>query len=342
MQKSFGSDNHSGVDPRIMAALTEANTGHVPGYGGDFLTQSAADCFKSHFGVQCEVFFVFNGTGANVLSIQACCQSYQAVISSTDAHIHTDECGAAEKFTGCKILAVPTADSKIYPTDILKLTQNIMDRHHVQPRLVSLTQATELGLVYSPQELLELTTTAKRQGLLVHMDGARLSNAAAHLGCSLRELTTDVGIDILSFGGTKNGLMHGEAVVVLNPALVKNVHYFQKQALQLPSKMRFISAQFLAYLKQNIWYDNALHANSMAALIAKKLAALPMIKIVHPVACNEVFVSVPEHVYRPLQDKWHFYVWDHDQHIVRLVTSFDTTAQEVEQFVDDVGVLIRG
>jgi threonine aldolase len=242
-KKGFASDNNAGVHPRILKALADANSGHCIAYGDDPYTAAAKEQFRKLFG-KCEIFFVFNGTGANVLSLQAMTQTFNAIICADTAHIHVDECGAPEHFTGCKLLFNCTFDGKLQIPDIARHLHGIGFEHHAQPRVVSITQATEMGTIYTVDELREITAFAHTNGLLLHVDGARIANAAIHLGVSVKEMITDTGVDILSFGGTKNGMMFGEAVVALNPALATNFKYIRKQGMQLASKMRYISAQF--------------------------------------------------------------------------------------------------
>ncbi len=336
MAKTFGSDNHSGVHPRIMQALVEANHGHVPAYGGDPLTEAARQSFKKHFGADAEVLFVFNGTGANVLGVQCCCLPYQAVIVSDVAHMNQDECGAPERHTGCKLLVVKSPDGKLTPELVAPCLIHERDQHQVVARVISVTQATEYGVVYRQEELRELAEIAHRHDMVLHMDGARLCGAAASLGLSLGELTSACGVDILSFGGTKNGLMFGEALVILNQKLIPGAVFHRKQAMQLASKMRFIAAQFRTYLDQDLWLSNARAANHMARELAARLSRLPEARLIHPVDCNELFVELPRSIYEKVQEKWHFYVWDEQRQIIRLLTSFDTTLGDVEELVADL------
>lgn len=338
--KGFASDNNSGVHPEVIESIFKANTEHAVGYGGDEITARAEKLFQETFGQETRGFFVYNGTGANVIALQAMSRPFNAVIAAETAHINVDECGAPEKHTGCKMLTVHTPDGKLTPELIQKHLHGFGFEHHSQPGVVSVTQVTEMGTLYSLTELKELADFVHAQGLLLHMDGARISNAAAALGCSLKEMTTDVGVDVLSFGGTKNGLMFGEAVVFLNCGLAKNVKYIRKQTTQLHSKMRFISAQFEAFLKNELWRKNAEHSNKMAALLAQKLAPLNAIKITQKVEANGVFAIVPPHIIAPLQQKYFFYMWDESCHEVRWMTSFDTTESEINGFVEEIKRLI--
>ena len=330
-KRGFASDNNSGVHPRIMEALAEANCGHCIAYGDDPYTVAAKEQFSKLLGA-CEVFFVFNGTGANVLSLQALTQPFHAVICADTAHIHVDECGAPERFTGCKLLFNPTPDGKLRIPDIARHLHGIGFEHHAQPRVVSITQATEMGTVYTVDELREIAAFAHAHGLLLHVDGARVANAAVHLGVSVREMIVNTGVDVLSFGGTKNGLMYGEAVVALNPALADHFKYIRKQGMQLASKMRFISVQFEEYLKDDLWLENARHSNRMAQFLCREVQALG-IAVTQKVEANEVFAILPQQAIEDLQREFFFYVWDESRSEVRWVCSWDTTEDDVERFV---------
>lgn len=340
MKRGFASDNNSGIHPEILQAISTANTGHAVGYGGDLLTQQAIQCFKNEFGEQTEVFFVFNGTGANVLGLSTLTHSFDSVICADTAHIQTDECGAPEKFTGCKLLPVETFKGKITPQGIRRYLHGFDFEHHSQPKIVSISQATELGTVYSLQEIREITSLAHEYGLFVHMDGARLANAAVALGLSFREFTVDAGIDVLSFGGTKNGMMMGEAVLFFNPALTKNTKYIRKQSMQLFSKMRFVSAQFIAYFNNELWKRNATHSNRMARLLAEEVRKIPAIKLTQEVEANGVFAIVPPEIIPQLQEKYFFYVWDEHRSEVRWMTSFDTEEEDIYNFAALIKSLI--
>ncbi|HET7208929.1 MAG TPA: beta-eliminating lyase-related protein, partial [Terriglobales bacterium] len=264
--RSFASDNNASVHPDVLKAIASANQGHVVGYGDDPYTASAIGKFKEHFGPDIAVFFVFNGTAANVLGLKALTRSYNAVICTESAHIHTDECGAPEKFTGCKLLVLPAPQGKLTVDMAKSVYHGIGDQHHIQPKVIALTQATETGTVYKPEEMKALTRFAHERNMYVQLDGARLANAAASLGLSLRQATRDLGIDVLSFGGTKNGAMGGEAVVFFNPKLAEDFVFFRKQGMQLASKMRYIAVQFETLLTNDLWLKNAQHANRMAKL----------------------------------------------------------------------------
>jgi threonine aldolase len=333
MKRSFASDNNAGVHPEILAALSKANEGHVVAYGDDPYTEQAVKVFKKHFGKHVEVFFVFGGTGANVLGLKAATESYHAVVCAETAHINVDECGAPEKFTGCKLLTVPTPDGKVKPDQVKPFLDHIGFEHHVQARVISISQATEMGTIYTPAELKALASFAHQHDMLLHMDGARIANAAASLRTDLRKITTAVGIDVLSFGGAKNGMMFGEAVVFFDPKLAKGFKYLRKQGTHLPSKMRFISAQFSALLEKDLWRRNAEHANRMAQVLASELAQVPQIKITQQVESNGVFAEVPKKYIPLLQKRYFFYVWNEATSEVRFMTSFDTTEDDIRDFV---------
>ena len=272
--RSFASDNNAGVHPEVLEAIARANQGHTVGYGDDAYTESAVRKFKEHFGDDIEVFIVFNGTAANCLSLKALTDSYHAVICTDFAHIYTDECGAPEKFTGCKLIPLPNQNGKLTVEAVRGAYHGIGDQHHVQPRVVSITQSTEMGTVYKPAEIKALARFCHEHDLFLHMDGARIANAAASLKQNLRQATRDLGVDVLSFGGTKNGLMGAEAVVFFNKRLADNFLYLRKQGMQLASKMRFISAQFEALLTNDLWLTSAQHANRMAQMLEKEISKI--------------------------------------------------------------------
>jgi len=334
--RSFASDNNAGIHAKILQAIAAANRGHVVGYGNDRYTEAAVRKFKQHFGADIEVFIVFNGTAANCLSLKSLTESYQAVICAEAAHIYTDECGAPEKFTGCKLIPIATADGKLTVESVSHAYHGIGDQHHVQPRVISITQATEMGTVYTPREVRDLARFAHDRNMFLHMDGARIANAAVSLGLDLREATRDLGVDILSFGGTKNGAMGAEAVVFFNKRFNRDFLYLRKQGMQLASKMRFISAQFEALLSNNLWRKNAEHANRMACLLRDEISKIPNVKIVYKVEANGVFAQIPSAAIAELQKRYFFYVWDEDRSLVRWMCSFDTTEQDVRQFAEFV------
>ena len=338
--RSFASDNNAGIHPKILQAIAAANRGHVVGYGDDRYTEAAVRKFRQHFGADIEVFIVFNGTAANCLSLKSLTESYQAVICAEAAHIYTDECGAPEKFTGCKLIPIPTVDGKLTVESVSRAYHGVGDQHHVQPRVISITQASEVGTVYTPREVRELARFAHDRDMFLHMDGARIANAAVSLGLNLREATRDLGIDILSFGGTKNGAMGAEAVVFFNKKFSRDFLYVRKQGMQLASKMRFISAQFEALLADNLWRKNAEHANRMAQLLQKEISKVPNIEIVYKAEANGVFAQIPRAAIAELQKRYFFYVWDENRSLVRWMCSFDTTEQDVKQFAQFVAATV--
>jgi len=332
--RSFASDNYAGVHPAVIEVLSQVNAGHVTAYGADAYTTEAVAVLRRHLGDQAQVFFVFTGTAANVLCINAVARSYHGVVCADSAHINVDECGAPEKYTGCKLLPVATSDGKLRPEDVAPLMEVVGFEHAVQPKVISISQTTEVGTVYQPGEIAGLADFAHERGMYLHLDGARISNAAAALGVGLSEITTDVGVDMMSFGGTKNGLMAAEAVIFLDPSLAEDFLYIRKQGMQLGSKMRFVAAQFTALFTGDLWLDNARHANTMAARLASGLAGVDGIEIVHPVEANAVFAKLPKESIEELQREFPFYVWQDDEGIVRLMASWDTTEEDVDRFVD--------
>jgi threonine aldolase len=329
---SFASDNASGAHPDIVAALVAANQGHAPAYGADAWTARAIDAFRELFGAPVEVAFAWGGTGANVVGLQCLLAPYDAVICPDTAHIQVDECGAPERFTGAKLLDVPTPDGKLRPADIAGQLHLLGDMHHVQPRVVSITQSTEQGSLYTVDEIGALAEVAHANGMRLHLDGARIANATAALGGDVRAFTIEAGVDVLTFGGTKNGMIYGEAVVFLDPELGRMAPFVRKQAGQLPSKMRFVAAQFEALLAGDLWLRNATHANEMAQLLAKRVDGAPGIQLTRPPEVNAVFATIPPAALAPLQAWSHFYVWDESTTEVRWMTSFDTSADDVERF----------
>lgn len=334
--KSFASDNNAIVHSKIMEALNKVNTGHCLSYGEDIYTESAVAKFREVFGQDIDVYFVYNGTGANITGLASMVSPYQAIICSEAAHINVDECGAPQRFIGCRLLPLTTPDGKLRPKQIQSTLSVIGVEHHSQPAVVSITQSTELGTVYSVEELKALTDFAHSNNLLVHMDGARIANAAASLNVSLKTITADVGIDVLSFGGTKNGLMFGEAVIFFNRKLAQDYKYIRKQGMQLASKMRYIAVQFEALLTDDLWLRNAKQANAMAALLASKVEKIPGIEITQPVEANGVFVSMPPGVSEQLMQSYSFYPWNEDRGEYRWMTSFDMEEEDILDFVDAI------
>lgn len=333
MKRGFGSDNHSGISPEILKAIADANVDHALAYGDDEYCNRVGDLFRSYFGDQAQVYFVFNGTGANVLSIDAMCRSHHAVVCAESAHINVDECGAPQRIVGCKLLTVPTPDGKLTPKLVKTQLHGFGFEHHSQPRAISITQSTELGTLYTLEEIKELVDLAHACNMYLHIDGARLANAAVALGCTFKEMTTDLGVDIISFGGTKNGMMMGESVVVLNSALDVDMKYRRKQMTQLCSKMRFVAAQYEAYLTTGLWRRNAEHSNRMAQLLYNAVKDIPQVEVQYPVQVNSVFVKLPHQVWTSLLDDYFFYDWDEANDVVRWMCSFDTTEQDIADFV---------
>jgi threonine aldolase len=335
-QKGFASDNNSGVHPDIMLALNEANKGHAVAYGDDPYTREAYKRFYEDFGEDTDIYFVFLGTAANVLGLGALTNSFHSVICAETAHIHEDECGAPEKFNGFKLLPVETTDGKITVEGIKPHVKGIGFEHHSQPKIISITQSTELGTIYTPEEIKAIADFAHQNNMYLHMDGARIANAAVALDKSFKEITKDVGVDVLSFGGTKNGMMYGEAILFFNKIASEDFKYLRKQGMQLASKMRFISAQFLRYLSNGLWYDNAKHANDMARLLAEEAQKVPGVEITQKVEANGVFAQIPMKIIPELQKEFFFYVWDHEKSVVRWMTSFDTTEADIKNFVQKI------
>jgi len=335
--RGFASDNNSGAHPEVLEAIAAANEGHVAAYGDDDYTAAARERFREHFGDSAEAFLVFNGTGANVLALEALTRPFEAVICPETAHLNVDECGAPERIAGVKLIAVPTADGKLTPDLVGGQLTRVGDQHASQPRLVSVAEATELGTVYSPDELRALADLAHEHAMLLHVDGSRLANAAASLDVPLRALTTDAGVDVFSFGGTKNGLLIGDAVVFLRPDLARDFLFIRKQSMQLASKMRFLGAQFDALLGGDLWLRNAAHANAMARRLAEAISAIDGVELAHPVEANGVFTTVPaeaiERLREALPAALPFYVWDETAGTIRLMCSWDTTEEDVDGLV---------
>lgn len=336
MRRGFGSDNHAGVHPDVLAALAKANEGHAQSYGHDDLTAAVDERFREHFGPDARAFLVFNGTGANVVAMRAMCRPWQGVICPSTAHLEVDECGAPEAMGGVKLLTVGTADGKLCPEDVAARVRRVGDEHSVQAKVVSISNSTELGTVYSSDEVKALADAAHERGLLLHVDGARLANAAAALDLPLRALATDCGVDAVSFGGTKNGLMLGEAVVMLRPELAEDLLYLRKQSMQLASKMRFLAAQFDVLLGSELWRELAGHSNAMARRLADAVRDAPGVRITQEPEANAVFAVIDRAAAEQLRQTWFFYEWDEGAGEVRWMCSWDTTEEDVEAFAADV------
>ena len=340
--KTFASDNYSGVHPDVMQAIVDANKEHAPAYGNDDVTAMAIQKIREQFGSKTEPFLVFGGTGSNVTAIAAITRPYNSIICADVAHINVHEAGATEHFAGCKLIGLPTKDGKITVEQIAEKLGVLGDAHAAQPKVVSLTQATDYGTVYTVDELKKITSFAHSNGLLVHMDGARISNAAVSLGKTLKEITLDAGIDVLSLGMTKNGAMSAEAVVFFNPDLAKDFKHVRMKGMQLASKMRFMAAQFNAMFTDDLWKRNASNSNKMAKLLAEKAAKIPGVKITQKVEANEVFAIMPRKAIAIVQKQFPFYVWDEKTSEVRWIASFDTTGQDVDKFIVALKKAITG
>ena len=331
--RGFASDNYAGIHPDVLDAIARVNAGHQVAYGDDDVTAQLRDAIKDHFGPAAEVYPVFNGTGANVVSLQAMTRRWEAVVCAASAHVNVDEGGAPEKGAGLKLWTIPTPDGKLTPGLIDTQAWGFGDVHRAQPGAVTITQSTELGTVYTIDEITAITEHAHSLGMGVHLDGARLSNAAAALGTGFGDFTTQAGVDVVSFGGTKNGLMLGEAVVVLNATAAPGVDFLRKSSMQLASKMRFVSAQLLALLSDGLWLRNAGHSNAMAARLAAGVRSIPGVAVARPVQANAVFAILPEAVTQRLQKQFAFYTWDQATGEVRWMCSWDTTESDVDEFV---------
>ena len=337
--KMLLSDNNSGVHPRILEAIYECNTGHEPSYGADRYTERARELIEEAFHTQADVYFVTTGTAANIVGLSGVLAPYEGVIAPDTAHINVDECGALERFGGVKILYVPNRHGKICPEDVEGFLASIGDEHQVQPRVISISQISELGTAYTVDEIGELADFVHANDMLLHMDGARLANAVVALDSSFKEMVTDTGVDLLSFGGTKNGMMMGEAIISFNKDISKGFKYVRKQAMQLVSKMRFISAQFIPYLEEGIWRENAAHSNRMAEYLKDELSYIADVEVDSRTMGNMLFVKIPEEWNRPLQEKYPVYITDMTKNIIRLVTSFDTTEGDIMDFVKSIKIL---
>lgn len=330
--RSFASDNYAGVHPEVLDAIAAANGGHQISYGADVYTAKLAEVAATHFGERVEIFPVFNGTGANVVALQSILPRWGAVVCAETAHIHTDENGAPERVGGLKLLTVTTPDGKLTPDLVDRQAWGWGNEHRAQPLAVSITQSSELGTVYTPSEVAAIAAHAHARDMWVHMDGSRVANAAAFLGTGLREVTSNAGVDVLSFGGTKNGLLSGEAVVVLNPDASTGLAYLRKMNMQLASKMRFVSAQLIALLEADLWLRSARHANAMALRLAVAIADLEHVTLTQPVQANALFAVLPTGAAHRLRDTFPFYDWNPTTGEVRWMCSFDTTPEDVDRF----------
>lgn len=331
--RGFASDNYAGAHPEVLAAMALANDGHQTAYGGDEYTEHLQQVVRRHFGARAQTFPVFNGTGANVVALQALTDRWGAVITAESAHINVDECGAPERVGGLKLLTVPTEDGKLTPELIDREAHGWDDEHRAMPQVVSITQNTELGTVYTPEEIRAICVHAHERGMAVHLDGARIANAAASLDVPMRTFTNVAGVDVLSFGGTKNGAVFGEAVVVLDPDRVRAMKHLRKLSMQLASKMRFVSVQLEALLAGDLWLRNASHANAMARRLEAGVRTVPGVEILYPVQANAVFARLPREVSERLQKRYRFYFWDEAAGDVRWMCSFDTTEEDVDGFI---------
>jgi threonine aldolase len=340
LKRGFASDNNSGVHPAVMEELVRVNRGHVVGYGSDPFTEKAQAMLRKELGSEAEIFFVFTGTAANVLGVAGATRSWNSVLTASTAHLEGDECGAPEKFAGCKVLTVDTPDGKIKPEMLKRHMHGFGFEHHSQPAVISVSQTTEMGTVYTVDEIKALADYAHKYDMLLHMDGARLANAAVSLGLPFRAFTTDAGVDILSFGGTKNGMMYGEAVCFLRPGITSGFKFLRKQGMQLASKMRFIAAQYIAYLTDDLWKECAVHSNSMAKELEKKLLGIRGVTITQKVESNGVFIIMPPDVAEQISKEYFFYSWNEQLSEYRLMTSWDTTSDDVDQFSDRLRVMM--
>ena len=337
--RSFASDNNSGVHPLVMAALSRANTDHALGYGDDKWTEEAVAKIKETFTQDCVPLFVFNGTGSNVVALQLMTRPYHSIFCAETAHIYVDECGSPVKMTGCQIRPIATPDGKLTPELMRPYLHGFGDQHHSQPRALYISQCTEMGTIYTPEELKRLTDFAHLNGMYVHMDGARIANACAALRLSLKELTVDCGVDILSFGGTKNGLMMGECVIIFNKDLQREARFVRKQSAQLASKMRYLSCQFIPYLENDLWLENARKANSSAYRLAEALKKYPQIRFTQKVESNQLFFTIPTEPLKKLQEKYFFYMWNEEINEARFVTSWDTTEEDIDDMIRTLDVV---
>lgn len=337
--RSFASDNNSGVHPLIMDAILKANDNHAIGYGDDPWTEAATAKIKEVFGETADPFFVFNGTGANSVALQAVTRPFNSILCAETAHIHVDECGAPGRMTGCAIVSIPTLDGKLTPKHIKPHLHNFGFCHHSQPKAVYISQVSELGTVYTFDEIRAIADLLHQYDMYLHMDGARLANACASLGCTMKAVTVDAGVDILSFGGTKNGMMMGEAVISFRPEITKNLPYYRKQSAQLASKLRYLSCQFIPYLENDLWLENARKANNCARRLAEAMQQYPQIRFTQKIESNQLFFTLPTRPLRKLQEKHFFYMWNEEINEARFVTSWDTSEEDIAsllQTLDDL------
>lgn len=331
--KMFMSDNNSGVHSKIMEAIVNINQEHDYSYGTDNTTKRAEELISTLLGKDVDTYFVSTGTAANVIGLSGLLKPYEGVVAAETAHINVDECGALERFSGSKILHISTEDGKISKEGIEKYIGSLGDHHQSQPRVISISQTTETGTLYSIEEIRKLADFAHENGMLLHVDGARIANAVVALNTTFKEMIADTGVDLLSFGGTKNGMMIGEAIVSLNKELSQAFKFYRKQGMQLISKMRFISAQFIAYIEDEIWKENALNANNMGKYFAKELSSIPSIKLKNQPETNMIFLHMEKELIDLLHERFDFYVPDEKTNLVRLVTSFDTTKEDIDEFI---------
>lgn len=327
--RSFASDNNSGVHPLVLEAVIKANDNHAVGYGDDPWTEAATAKIKEVFGDEASPFFVFNGTGANSVALQAVTRPFNSILCAETAHINVDECGAPARMTGCAVVPIATRDGKLTPELIRPHLHNFGFCHHSQPKVVYISQVSELGTVYTIEEVKAIADLLHSYNMYLHMDGARLANACVFLNCSMKEVTVDAGVDILSFGGTKNGMMMGEAVVSFHPEITENLQYYRKQSAQLASKLRYLSCQFIPYLENNLWQENARKANHMALKLVDVLKQYPQIKFTQKIESNQIFFTIPAGPRKKLQEKYFFYMWNEGADEARLVTSWDTSDEDI-------------
>lgn len=332
----FVSDNSSGVHPKILEAISKSNNGYEPSYGEDQYTKKAIDLFRQVFDKDVDVYFVTTGTAANIIGLTSLLKPFEGVVCPDTAHINTDECGALERFGGNKIIYLPNKNGKIYPKDIEKLLNSKGDEHRVQPKIISISQITELGTIYSLKEIKDLADFAHENGMYLHIDGARLANSLVALKTNFKEMITDTGVDLLSFGGTKNGMLMGEAIVSFNKEISENLRYIRKQGMQLVSKMRFLSVQFIPYLEEEIWKENATNANNMAKYLKEELSKNFKVKINKEQKGNILFVQFPKEYQELVDTKFASYEIDGDKNIVRLVTSFNTKKEDIDKFIKEL------